>query len=676
MQRQILRSALAAGAFVLAACGDNGVAPGDFPRLELSVTSVSEPTVETTYEGAQYIRCDVDFHLQSFGHATASWTGGMIRWYAGKDRATPVDSTPIAADELQSLIGWPALAGGEHADMSLRISASVPYAAVLDIAYVGGKVSRPQHTSAPFTCGPSVPANHTPPTVSVRIVTPEETILQPGDAIVVHLEASSPIGLWQTLVAVSGPCEAHQLFNEQMHTSTSRDVMLTITGPCSLNTPLTVTGAALDALEGETDVSQPTTRFLVDRTAPTLYVEYHPPESAWGDWFSIGGGTYFVGDSIKFGVDAFDNNELRAVFWELPGAGARDSLLVWGSTRSWHEYAIPVRAEWGSFALRIFARDAQGVESAAKASAADAFTVHPSTVLPVTSVRFTDEPLMIRHDARSNRIFVLAGSGIDVRSATTLALQQRIAFEFTPGSMDVVDGGDTIFVGANYGPLVTMVDLTGASPRVSTITRTDGTPFRYVTNLFAMSNGRLLVIENGDVVEVDRATLATRVRTDAVAHGMGERSADRNVLYVTARDANGVWCTQRYDVASDRFAPCTTAPYDDNGGFTTDAAGDRVALGYSVWDADLTTMLRTLRPPNQPAEARYFLPAHLSLDGTMLYVPYNAGVVRERVSDGAIVDRIPTPFAAGPSWLAEDGSALYVKEAVYPGPWRVGRIGL
>ena len=676
MQRPLLRGAIAVGALLLAACGDNGVAPGDFPRLQLSVTSVSEPTVQATYDGAQIISCDVEFHLVSLGHATVRWTGGMLRWYAGKDRSTPVDSTPLRADEVQSLVGAYALASGETADPTLRISASVPYGGVLDIAYVGGKMNTAQHVSAPFTCGPAPSTNHTPPTVSVRIVTPEETILQPGDQIVLHIDAASATGLWQTLVAISGPCEVHQLFNEQLHTSASHDVALTITGPCSLNTPLTVTAAALDAVEVETVVSQPTTRFLVDRTPPTLMVEYHPPGTAWGDWFSISGGVYFVGESIKFGVDASDNNALRAVVWELPGTGVRDSLLVADTTRSWAQYAIPVRAEWGTFGLRIFARDTRGLESPAKTSADGAFSVYPSANLPVTTITFANEPLTVRHDSRSNRLFVLAGNGVDVRSASTLALEKRIPLEYTPGSMDVVAGGDTIFVAPSYGSQLTMIDLAPATPQLATIARTDGSPFQLVTNVFVMSNGHVLVLEDRDLVDVDRATLATRVRTDAVAHGYGVRSSDRNVLYVISRGADDVWCTQRYDAASDAFAPCSSAPYDDNGGISTDASGDRIALGYSVWDASLTAKLRRLRPPNQPPEAIYFLPAQLSFDGTELYMPYNSSIVRARVSDGAIVDRIPLPFGANPMWLAEDGSAVFVKEAVFPGPWRIARVSL
>ncbi|NUQ19588.1 MAG: hypothetical protein HOQ09_01375 [Gemmatimonadaceae bacterium] len=690
MARHISRGALAIAALLLAACGDNGTSPLPIPHLEVSVGSISPAFITTTTStGNPTVTCKVTFHVVSNGTDKAYLSRGMMRWYMGKDRAIPVDSSPLTGKDLQAFFGSTELPRGSTADAPFEITAGIPFGAVLDLAYVGTKYSRERHTTTRFTCGPESTPAATPPTVGVSLVTPETQILQPGDTILLHLAAASNVGLWRTLAGIAGPCETHKIFNEADAASATRDVKLVLPASCSLNAPITVTGAALDALAVETDVSVPTTRFIVDRRPPTIRAAHDLPGNFGGAGtaeFPRAGGEFFAGESMKLHYTIADNHALRALVWEIQPFGARDSLLFADDSMISSAVDIPMRAEWGSFQMRVFVRDASGNVSPVLESAPGAFVVRPAATLPTTTViapvGSTIDGMV--YDARSDRLFVMqAGlSRMLVYSAATLALQQTIALGLVPADFDVTEGGDTLFVSSlGYSGELRMFDLTGATPRSQQIPlglKLGG----QMGGVRALANGKVL-LEASEfnstpawrLLEIDRATLAVRDRSAEGSSALGARSYDRNVVYLTGSDASGATCSRRFDALSDSFGACAAAaPY---GRMTTTTSGDAVLVGGSLFDQSFN-LLRNIAFPN--AAWAWRGQSVISPDGAVVYRGYEHGVVRARASDGAVLDLIPLPYPVERLAISADGSTLFAAQwpAYYNNvpPLRISRISL
>ncbi|NUO65741.1 MAG: hypothetical protein HOQ26_04090 [Gemmatimonadaceae bacterium] len=655
----------------VAACGDNGTSPLPLPHVELSVSSVSPPSLTTDAYGNPAIMCNVAFHVVSNGTDGARWSRAVLRWYIGKDRSAPVDSSMLSGDDLQAFFSAGDLPTGSTADGAFVISAGIPFGGVLDVAYMGTRDSKERHAVAPFTCGPESTPAATPPTVTATIVTPETAILEPGDTIVLRLTAASNVGLWRTLVGISGPCEAHQIVNDALAPSVVHDVKLVLPASCSLNAPITVTGAALDALAIETDVSVPTTRFIVDRTPPTIRAAHDLPGNFGGAGtaeFPAAGAEYFAGQSVRLHYTIADNHALRALVWEIQPFGARDSVLFSDDTMLARVVDIPIRPEWGSFQMRLFVRDASGNVSPVLESAPGAFVVRPSATLTTTTVTLPDQGPADRliYDDRSDRLFVLQSdqSRILVYSGSTLALLRKIQFGFTPGDFDITDGGDTVLVSpAGYSGELTLVDISGDTPRQESIPLGLATAAQ-MGAVRLLANGHILVMASQfgvvppwQLLEVDIATHAVRNRSIDGASVLGPRSADRSVAYLSGTDVYGASCNRRFDAATDSFSACvsTTA----SGAMSTSANGDLVLVDRSLYDRSFG-LRRNMAFPNAAWSWRGS--PLLSPDGQTVFRGYDAGIVRSGTSDGAVVDLIPLPYAAQQLAASADGSTLFAAQ--------------
>jgi hypothetical protein len=669
---------------MLAACGDNGTSPVSAAHLDVSVKNVSAPYMTVQPDGSPVVMCDVTFHVVSNGTDGARWSRGLMRWYVGKDRSAPVDSSALTGEDLQAFFSAGDLPAGSAADGVFEISSGIPFGGTLDIAYMGTRDSREHHASASFTCGPESKPDAAPPTVAVRVVTPETEILEPGDTIVLRLTAASNVGLWRTLVGISGPCETHQIFNDQLLSSVVHDVKLVLPASCSLNAPITATGAALDALAIETDVSVPTTRFIVDRTPPTIRAWQDRPGNFGGAGTTElpeAGGEFFVGESVQLYATLRDNRAMRAIIWEIQPFGARDSLSLDGDSVRAFRFGIPIKSEWGSsFQLRLYVRDESGNTSPVLESAPGVFTVRPAANLPTTTVGGVPVNAgghAMIHDARSDRLFVMYpdAARILVYSATTLALQQTIQLPSNSMDFDVAEGGDTLFAAlAGFNPGLALVDLTGTTPRVESVDL-GATNLGTVWAVRILAGGHVLVQADAPgrrLLELDRATLAIRDRTSEASSELGPRLPDRTMTWLHGSDATGSPCTRRFDALTDTFSAC--GPAIPTGILTTSSHGDVVLVDGSLYDSSFNR-LRDVAFPN--AAWAWRGKSVLSPDGTTVYRGYEHGVVRARASDGAILDLIPLPYA--PDWLtiSEDGATLFALEWPgyrYPATLRLSRI--
>ena len=129
---------------------------------------------------------------------------------------------------------------------------------------------------------------------------------------------------------------------------------------------------------------------------------------------------------------------------------------------------------------------------------------------------------------------------------------------------------------------------------------------------------------------------------------------------------------ERYDVALDAFGPLHGAR-SIYGPLRVDGSGVRVTIGLDVYDANLDFVRRL--PSVYGGEA---VPgAALSKDGMYLYSVLGfRGIARTRTSDGAVLDRSPTPFSAsGYLRVSPDGSTLIVVDS-FVGTARIALIDL
>jgi hypothetical protein len=114
-----------------------------------------------------------------------------------------------------------------------------------------------------------------------------------------------------------------------------------------------------------------------------------------------------------------------------------------------------------------------------------------------------------------------------------------------------------------------------------------------------------------------------------------------------------------YTAATNQFSTCRVLPYERAA--SLDSTGAHVAFGADVYDADLQLISH-----GQVVRAEALDPSVFAPDGGTLYRMYSfadapgGGIVRMRVSDGAVLDR--TPIRNG-RMLRADGGDLFVFSA-------------
>jgi len=189
-------------------------------------------------------------------------------------------------------------------------------------------------------------------------------------------------------------------------------------------------------------------------------------------------------------------------------------------------------------------------------------------------------------------------------------------------------------------------------------------------DVLTLSNGKVFITATNPsgysnvLIEADLANGVQRVRTDAGVSGningnvMG-RSLDHSVIVLNC----GPDFFQRYDVATDHFGERKSASSAVPP--VIDATGTRIAVGLDVYDASLQ-YLRRINSPLPPSGAA--IPTALSADGDEFYQLFaRPGVVRSRVSDGAILDRVINGIRADQIRISDDGTML-VTFARFDGP--------
>jgi hypothetical protein len=336
-----------------------------------------------------------------------------------------------------------------------------------------------------------------------------------------------------------------------------------------------------------------------------------------------------------------------------------------------------VRPEWrGPIELRIWARDSAGQESAAVVSYPDSLEVYPTVERLQRTAYVQHAVSQVYVDTLRRQVILLQRSeqAILAVSTATGTVTATVPLPDYPIQFDGSAGGDSLIVLLSGLRALGIVDLRDLSLPPSLIPMPAIDPGS-AWHLAAAANGKVFVSMSGNapadyrLFEVDLVTGAQRFRTDAgdsgaVGAGMLSSSPDHAVVVV-----GDYGIAQRYEASTDRFGPrlVTTAA---SAPLHFDRAGALFALRLGVYDGSSFRLVRTVRSPNPYAVTA----ATLSPDGADVYftVPQR-GLLRSRVSDGALLDRSWLYSYADDLWAATDGSILV---AIHPGGFVVSIIDL
>ncbi len=658
----VARLALATLLLGAISCGDATTAPRSV-SIRLWINTTNGPVISTTQDSLPLIDCTWGLGATATGTDTATWSDGKIRWYAGVDRLTPFDSAALSASEIQQYWGNTRIQPGQTQGSQWELAVTAPFHADLELHY------KPDHgdiktADVGLDCGPIVPSGTPAPTIDTVFVQLAPGAIQPGDTLTVGYAVSSPVGILQTAVVLSGPCVVQQLVAERLQTKVTGSVRVRIPATCQLGVPLTVTVFARDAGLQTASQGLDTQVALVDATPPQLSGAFTnearvPP-------------VVFTGDSIGVQLSASDNHALAAVVWDLipdsVGAEVVDSQAISGSSVNGNLFIHLPAGLLGPARLRLYARDAVGLVSDTLTST---WQVYPTVDLPAASATVSGAVMDAIPDPKRQVAYLRQADRILVLSLSTMTVTHTIALPKGPSDFDITPGGDSLVVAMPDTDALGIVDLRQPSPAVSLLPLASvdsGIP-PIAVSVKALSNGKLFVwLYAGTVLdEIDLTTGTQRARQhyggSEIIGPMIWRSLDHSVI-LEGPDND----LDRYDVATDQFGPVAGLP----GNPALDSTGRRVAAGVNIYDASLQLIRQAV-----PAGPNSLLSALLSPDGNTLYeVSTDGTIARARVSDGAIVDRIMNPNTDlhGFAHLSDDGTLLMTTQG--PGQVRISRVSV
>jgi hypothetical protein len=400
---------------------------------------------------------------------------------------------------------------------------------------------------------------------------------------------------------------------------------------------------------------------LVDETPPTIAPLFLSPAGMESTDLH---GEYFGGDSIRIRYSAMDNHEVRELIWEvLPaGAGLDGSLDVSGSAPSPTVFVHLEPESSGPFQLRLYARDAAGLVSDTVTTSAGTAHVYPTVERPTASAYVDGDIADVVVDPKRGLAYLLQQmqERIVVLSLATMTVEENVPMSSFPTDFDISPGGDSLVIALAGERALGVIDLRQSPLQLRHIplTALDDGSEQQPARVRTLSNGKVFVSVTGSapsaytLVEVDLATGTQRVRTDAgdggiIAGALLGRSLDHSIFVMNG----GPGYFQRYDVLSDHFGGRTSASI----GYAMpalDATGRYVAVGIDVYDESLQ-LVRTMSTPVRGG----FISTAFSPDGAVLYqMISNTGLVRSRLSDGALLDRTINPISAGLLRVSDDGT--------------------
>ena len=679
----LILASTAVGVTLVTACNDT---VGPRPSVTVSVLTQPTPSYAADSAGRQFILCEVGLQARNGGQESAGWMDATFAFYAVNDSRTPFGIDTIPADIIRLSWGADSIGIGQNSDETARwdVSANIPFTLKIRFAYgwANGSVA---FSEVLVSCKPPTPAG--PPPTITTLRDQVDTAPEPSDILHVSYAASSAVGLWQSFIQVTGPCDVTVFVPEGLQLAATHDVGVQLPAACSLGVPVRVTATVFDLGLQQTSRSV-TLPALVDNKAPSLAGSISTPYSEFDGFFPLASftGYVFTGDPISVFVRVADNHAVHRVYWEVLPAGQRDSLLANDSSDFIDTVRIQTQASWtGTIQLRFWTKDGSGNVSDTIASQPGAIQVFPTVGSSPTLTSIPGRISDVAFDEKRGAMYLLQSRSISVFSPTSLSIVRTIALPDTAPGFDVSPSGDSIITVLANSRALGIVDLTQASPALQIVPLALDSSLTLLDVRVAATGRVVISTENmSDGVErlytYDLASGTLRVRSDApglgqYGRGLLERSTDGNVVVANGFAGGFV----RYDAATDAFGPSLSAQ-TQNAQPALDSNGVRVAVFGDLYDSSLHylfTIAAAHRGPGLSAFSPDGQTHYMAIAPTYVQGIWSSpGIVRSHVSDGSIIDRIPVVMLTTLVRVSPDGSLLAAVEGYNPGPARIALINL
>lgn len=625
------------------------------PTLVVTVTSrVTRPAEFVPFNGGYAMRCGVEFVASGTGTGLARWQGATLRWYAGADRRSPLDSLVIPPDESA---GW--IRDSVSATLSnvaeWTVSFPIPFELEASFTYrVLGRDSSSVSTTR-FGCGVLPDPAGSPAKVELIEPVGNKSVYEPGDTLQIRYRASSVDGLVQTAIGVSGAFVADTGFNEWNAPSRERTVRFVIPRSANLAAGVIVRVQALDVGLRVTDTSTTMAYRFADQSPPTVTMWRNGPGQLTPD------------DTLVLQGAAWDNIGVIRAHWTLGTPAIAQGVMPLtsgGDGNAPFILRLPVQPEWvGRDAdFRIRSEDAMGFMSPEFTVSDTLLRVHAIATAPVPvearvapSLTGTHRLGAIVWDQLRRQLYVSMGATTRIAAVDYPTLADAGMVQITPGTgmMDLSVSGDSLIITHPGRTWLSVVQISGLRRldslpvrSLDTLTSSFVPPQLFPHGLSVTASGRVLLMlvraampTGYGTIEVDLATGTSRIRRDAHPYDesndagfwMGASPSRDRIAIV------GPGCRRWFYSASGTFSTCKPGRSGDgmqSRGVSFSASGHRVFVGGRVYDESFDVVARL---PDWNGV--------LSADGQFVWVLDRGRLVKIRVSDQrrVLALRLPGP---------------------------------
>jgi hypothetical protein len=625
-------------------CRDAAAPPPLGVRIDIDSTHVG---VFYGEHGVPFVGCTFALKATANGIGRARWTGAQAELFQGVDRTQTAETFTL--DSASTAAAWAAdtlaTAQVEHSLWYARGPLPFEMTVTFGFAPVGGQ---PAEASTRVRCGDIPPSNPIGPSLDHLELQPHNDSWQPGQTIHGQYHVSSSQPLWLSDLLVTGGVSSEALTAQYPQRSIDATFDVPIPSDAVLGDPVVVTVYAVNEFGQEVEQSIATNP-VADKQAPILRIRpWDPYQRECGAVSAtVPGGTFFTGQELSFCLSASDNGQLAHLVWEVSPAGTRDSMPVTRLVRGNLYSTAVILPNWvGTQAVRLFVRDQAGNTSDTLASGPGAFTIYPTLTRPTVSTGVTYvQPNDIVVDEKRALLYVLFGNTpyLKVFALSDLHLVRQVTLPHEAAGMDITPSGDTLVVALPLINALATVQLDDPDSSAVILPLPDSVTSRQPVRVRVMHNGHVFVMmqlnwsgHDFRLLEYDLASGARRWVTELPDSGSVDvlvRSANHERMFI-----HGGSCFDLYDADVDAFGPCVQL--SSRGTMSSNALGDRFAIGSDVYDASLH-LLSQAAPADFVEQDTHT--STLSPDGATLVRWAALSLVRSRAADGTILDRTVLP---------------------------------
>lgn len=635
LARRARTGAALACALALPACGGDSTGPRSI-ELTLTVCSLAETKVCPATTVLPLHGLEVTVHIVptnvAVGQLVIRATGVLV--------------------QSDTFIASPPLSGPSEAVDTLGVPADFGPITITATAQGGGVTA----VSAPTTVAV---ADIVAPVVDAVSVTPADSV-EPGDSLIVHVTAHDNAFLTRIVAQASGAFSAAETLAVFTQGGTF-DLTFRVPPTAPLGSVASFAVHAIDIASLASNVGNASGPPFGDFTAPVV-----PSADLPATFYN----PLVLQDTFHIAISASDEHRLAWVGYRLGEPPFFEDSVAVTDAAGYYPMTAIVTAGWiGEPRLQPFARDSSG--NLGTYNGFFQLRVIDAIRRPTRYSGQTITLLDAVYDRKRDALYLLGGPGLGAIPLTTLEYAPMPIPSYSGISIDLTPSNDTLLMPVDYG--LGIMDLTQSPPTIDTV------PLAYDTSLggpkniaVAASNKVLITLATGFIPAQflihDLTTGQTQVRTDVGDAGTITTFASLVPSLDRARVAllwGFVDSGQVYQSASDAFSAARVlgVPNAWEGAATADNSGNRFLIGGTLYGSDFAT-LATFDYPLNPAYPNQPVASAITPDGQYAYFSQELGdpavalVLKVRLSDNAVLERIRPPAFARWLFVTPDGTSL------------------